>query len=92
MPKGTHRDQTIEHKILHRLKIARGHLERVISMVEKQDYCVDIIHQSQAVQQALKHTDSILLENHLRTCVADAIKKGDDAEVIKEVLEVVKKI
>ena len=91
MPKGISRNQTTQHKILHRLKIAQGHLQRVIKMVENDDYCVDVIHQSQAVQHALKQTDSVLLENHLRTCVADAMRKGNEEEVIKEVLEVVKK-
>lgn len=91
MPKGIPRDQSVEHKIIHRLKIARGHLDTVISMVEKGDYCIDVIHQSQAVQKALEETDTVLLENHLRTCVSDAIKRGDEQEVISEVLEVVKK-
>lgn len=91
MPKGIPRDQSVEHKILHRLKITQGHLESVVGMVEKGDYCIDVIHQSQAVQKALKEIDSVILENHLRTCVADAIKKGNETEVISEVLEVVKR-
>ena len=91
MPKGIPRDQSVEHKILHRLKITQGHLERVIAMVEKGDYCINIIHQSQAIQNALRETDSVMLENHLRTCVSEAIKKGNEEEVISEVLEVVKR-
>lgn len=78
-------------KILHRLQIARGHLEKVISMVEKDDYCIDVVHQSIAVQSALKMTDEVILENHLKTCVADSIKAGDSGEAIKEVMEVLKK-
>lgn len=76
---------------LHRLKIARGHLEKVIRMVEDGDYCIDILHQSQAVQNALKETDSIILENHLKTCTADAIQSGKSEEAIKEIMEVVRK-
>lgn len=41
-------------KIIHRLKIVRGHLEKVLKMVEEDAYCVDVINQSQAVQAALK--------------------------------------
>ena len=44
MPKGVPRDKSIERTVLHRLKIARGHLDRVISMVEKGEYCIDVIH------------------------------------------------
>ena len=57
-------------------------------MVEKDEYCIDIIHQSQAVQKALKETDSVILENHLKTCVADAIAKGKKNETITEVMNV----
>jgi CsoR family transcriptional regulator, copper-sensing transcriptional repressor len=78
-------------KILHRLQIARGHLDKVISMVEKDAYCIDVVHQSIAVQAALKKTDEVVLENHLRTCVSDSIKSGDSNEAIKEVMEVLRK-
>jgi CsoR family transcriptional regulator, copper-sensing transcriptional repressor len=80
-----------QEKILHRLKIARGHLNKVIKMVEANQYCIDVLHQSQAVQAALKETDSVILENHLRTCVSDSIKSGNQNEAIKEVMEVFKK-
>ena len=76
---------------LHRLKIARGHLDKVIDMVAKGSYCIDIVHQSIAVQSALKKVDELILENHLKTCVADSIKKGESEEAIKEVMEVLKK-
>lgn len=78
-------------KIVHRLKIAKGHLEKVISMVERGEYCIDVIHQSQAVQSALRKADRVILDNHLKTCVADAIGKGKKEEVIREVMKVVEK-
>lgn len=79
------------NKTLHRLKIARGHLDKVIDMVEKDSYCIDVVHQSIAVQSALKKVDELILENHLKTCVADNIRKGDAENAIKEVMEVLKK-
>lgn len=82
------RPKDTQARILHRLKIARGHLSKVIAMVEGQEYCIDVLHQSQAVQSALKEADNLLLENHLKTCVADGIKKGKSEEVVKEVMEV----
>lgn len=91
MPKGMPRNQSVEQKVLHRLKIARGHLDRVIRMVEGGDYCVDVIHQSLAVQAALRSTDQEILRNHLSTCVADAIAKGNKDEVIEEVMKVMEK-
>lgn len=77
--------------IANRLKIAEGHLRKVREMVEKGAYCIDILHQSQAVEAALKEIDSLMLTNHLNTCVVDAIKKGNSKEVIGEVMAVFKK-
>ncbi|KKU95669.1 MAG: Copper-sensing transcriptional repressor CsoR (Copper-sensitive operonrepressor) [Candidatus Gottesmanbacteria bacterium GW2011_GWA1_48_13] len=91
MPKGIPRDQSIQHTILHRMKIARGHLDRVVNMVESGHYCIDVIHQSLAVQSALKSIDQLVLKNHMETCVADAIKQGRKNEVIEEVMKVMEK-
>lgn len=86
-----YRPKNTQERILHRLKISKGHLEKIIKMIEEDKYCIDILHQSQAVQAALKETDGVVLENHLRTCVADSIKSGNQEEAIKEVMEVFKK-
>lgn len=91
MPKGIPRNKSIEQTILHRLKITRGHLDKVIRMVEGGSYCLDIIHQSIAIQSALKQTDQVILKNHMQTCVADAIVKGKKDEVIDEVMKVMQK-
>ena len=80
-----------KERIMHRLKIARGHLDKVLQMVQDDSYCVDILHQMQAVESGLKETGSVILENHLNTCVTDAIQKGKKDIVIKEVMEVFKK-
>jgi len=86
-----YRPKDTQERILHRLKIARGHLDKVIKMVEKDEYCIDVLHQSHAVQAALKETDGVVLENHLRTCVADSMRSGNQEEAVKEVMEVFKK-
>ncbi len=91
MPKGIPRDQSTERSILHRLAIARGHLDRVIQMVEDGHYCIDVVHQSIAVQAALRETDQVILKNHMETCVADSIRKGQANEVIDEVMKVLEK-
>ncbi len=73
------------------MKIARGHLDKVIDMVTNGHYCVDVIHQSLAVQSALKQIDQLVLKNHMETCVAAEIKKGNAREVIDEVMKVVER-
>lgn len=86
-----YRPKDTQERILHRLKIARGHLEKVIKMVEEDTYCIDVLHQSQAVQKALKEIDNLMLENHLKKCAADAISQGKTDEAIAEVMQVFRK-
>lgn len=81
-----------QERIIHRLKIAQGHLKKVVEMVEQDKYCIDVIHQLQAVESGLKETSSVLLENHLTCCVADAMTKGNKNQAIREVMEVFKKV
>ncbi len=76
---------------IHRLKIAKGHLDKVIRMVQNGDYCIDILTQSQAVQAALKKVDALILENHLKTCVADAVRGDKKDQAVAEVIKVFKK-
>lgn len=78
-------------KVVNRYKIAKGHLEKVIKMLEDDSYCIDIVHQSIAVQSALKKADEEVLKNHLETCVSDSIKKGQSNKAIGEVMAVFKK-
>ena len=86
-----YRPKNTQERILHRLKISKGHLEKVIRMVEDDTYCIDVIHQTQAIQKALKEIDNLTLENHLKSCVSDAIKNGKKDEAIAEVMNVFKK-
>lgn len=88
MVKGIPRDKSFEERMVHRLKIAQGHLGKVVKMVEGGDYCIDVIHQSQAVQAALREFDELMLENHLKSCVSHAVKKGNGEQVIDEVMKV----
>lgn len=87
----TYRPKDTEERIIHRLKIARGHLDKVIKMIENDMYCIDVIHQMQAVESGLKETGNVLLENHLKTCVADAMSKDKKDEAIAEIMQVFKK-
>jgi DNA-binding FrmR family transcriptional regulator len=56
-------------------------------MINDNEYCVDIVHQSMAVQSALKKMDMVIIEEHLRTCVVDQIKEGDETKTIAELLK-----
>ncbi|MFA6005438.1 MAG: metal-sensitive transcriptional regulator [Patescibacteria group bacterium] len=77
-----------QEKLLHRLKIIRGHLDKVIKMVEADEYCMDIMQQTTAVGSALKEAENMILENHLKTCVTESIVNHRGVE--KKVDEVIK--
>ncbi|OGH21551.1 MAG: hypothetical protein A2958_02370 [Candidatus Levybacteria bacterium RIFCSPLOWO2_01_FULL_38_13] len=82
--------RTSEKRVLHRIKIARGHLNTVLKMAEEGRYCIDVINQSRAVQNALKEADYLILKNHLETCVVDFIKQGKTKTSVEEVMKVFK--
>ena len=65
-------------QILNRLKSVEGHLRGVIKMVDEDAYCMEVIKQLQAVQGAIGRVNSLLLQDHLQTCVTTAIR-GDEA-------------
>ena len=85
--------QTLKKKILNRMNYILGHLQGIKKMLESDKYCIDIIQQNEAVIAALKKINEILLENHLNTCVTDAIKHKNEKQrkkQIKELLEIFK--
>jgi DNA-binding FrmR family transcriptional regulator len=70
-----------------RLKTVRGHVDGVIAMVEREVYCPDLMKQISALQASLEKVNRILLENHLETCVTEAIQAGGGLEKIQELIE-----
>ncbi len=79
-----------KERILHRLKIAHGHLKKVIEMTESGEYCIDILHNSLAVQKALKNTDMLIMEDHLKTCAVDQIKTGKEDQMVQDLIGIYK--
>lgn len=72
---------------LNRLKTVRGHLDAVIGMVEEERYCPEVMKQVSAVQASLEKVNRILLQNHLETCVTDAVAEGRSAQIVDELME-----
>ena len=78
-----------EHKrdALLRLKTARGHMDAVLDMVDRELYCPDLMKQVAALQGSLEKVNRVLLQNHLETCVTEAIRSGSGDAKIPELLE-----
>lgn len=78
-----------EHQtgVLRRLRIARGHLDGVIRMVEQSAYCPDVMKQLAAIQGSVEGANRLVLRNHLETCVAEAVREGRTVDVVDELME-----
>lgn len=60
-------------------------------MVENDSHCLDILTQVSAIQSALNAFNKALLASHIRSCVADAIRAGDD-KVVDELVSTIQKL
>ena len=67
-------------QVLSRLKSIEGHVRGIQRMVNDDNYCIDVISQVQAVQKALDRVNSLLLDNHLNSCVITAVRSDDSQE------------
>jgi DNA-binding FrmR family transcriptional regulator len=66
----------IKKRALHRSRILEGQMRGLEKMIENEEYCVDIITQSLAIQKSLRSLNKLLVENHLRTHVSDMFEAG----------------
>ena len=81
----SHRDQPHSHGHIHenqkavvnRLARAIGHLEKVKRMVEEGSDCSDVLVQLAAVRSAIDNTSKVILQDHMRHCMVDAVAAGD---------------
>ena len=69
--------------VVNRLARAIGHLEKVKRMVEAGSDCTEVLVQLAAVRSALDNTGKVILKDHLRHCVTDAVS-GDDEDAIDD--------
>lgn len=93
MNKQTKNDNNKKNDSLINFKKSKSLLEKIIKMVEDNEYCIDIMQQNLAVIGMLKSAHQILMENHLRSCFTKAMESRQDKrkfEMIEEILKVTK--
>ncbi len=90
---GKHKERSEkEYKdLMNRLKRIEGQVRGVEGMLENDVYCTDILVQVSAITSALNSFNKALLANHMRTCVADNIREGND-DVIDELVTTLQKL
>jgi len=77
--------------LIHRLNRIEGQIRGIKGMIEKDAYCPDILVQSSAVSAAINAFNKELLASHIKTCVADDIRNGND-ETIDELVATLQKL
>lgn len=78
------RDAT--QRAIHRVHILKGLMSKLALGIENKTYCVDLLNQSLAIQRALRSLDSLLLDQHLNSCVKSHMKDGKKGDELREEL------
>lgn len=84
--KATPRSQELQADVQKRLNRAIGQLNGVKAMIEENRYCGDVLTQLAAAESAVRRCRELLLREHLRTCVVEEVRAGND-EVVDEVVD-----
>ncbi len=82
------RPEKLTKDLTARLNRIEGQVKGINGMIQKSVYCDDVLTQIAAVQSALSSVSKLLLESHMKTCVAEKLKNGD-SDVIDEFIKTV---
>jgi CsoR family transcriptional regulator, copper-sensing transcriptional repressor len=74
-----------------RVNIIKGQLDGLLKMIENDEYCIDLLNQSLAVQNSLKSLDAVLFERHLKTHVSHQFKHEEE-KAVSELTKLFKRI
>ena len=78
-------------QLLRRLSRMEGQVRGVARMIERDEYCIDILQQTAALRAAIDAVSLLLMEDHVAGCLATAVKTGDATAYTEEVMEVVRR-
>ena len=78
-------------QLLRRLARIEGQVRGITRMVERDEYCIDIMQQTAALRAAVDSVTLLLMEDHVAGCLVGAIKSRDSAALTEEVMEVVRR-
>lgn len=89
--KNTPRDAKQQKQLQNRINRIIGQLNGIKNMIDDNRYCGDILNQIGAVESALQSLGYIILQDHMQTCVAEEVRKGNE-EILAEAVELIKKL
>jgi DNA-binding FrmR family transcriptional regulator len=77
--------------LVRRLSRIEGQVRGIARMIEREEYCVDILQQTAALRAAVDSVSIMILEDHVRGCVRSAAERGESDEYVDEVIDVVRR-
>ncbi len=85
-----HRYQAEQQALLNRLRRIEGQVRGIQRMVAEDRYCVDILQQMAAITAGLQEVSLIVLQSHIEGCVSEAIRSGEEEELIEELMNAIR--
>ena len=92
-PPGTFRHSYSRDRsqLLRRLNRIEGQVRGIARMIEREEYCVDILQQTSALRAAVDAVSLLVLEDHVQGCIRTAAERGEAQQYVDEVLDVVRR-
>ena len=92
-PPGTFRHSYSRDRaqLLRRLSRIEGQVRGIARMIEREEYCVDILQQTAALRAALDAVSILILEDHVQGCVRTAAERGEADKYVDEIIDVVRR-
>jgi len=81
----------VKVKAQKRINIIKGQLDGLQKMIGKDEYCIDLLNQSLAIQNSLRSLDSVLLERHLQTHVSEQFQHEEE-KAVTELVKLFKRV
>jgi DNA-binding FrmR family transcriptional regulator len=78
-------------QLLRRLSRIEGQVRGIGRMIEREEYCVDILQQTAALRAAIDAVSIMVLEDHVQGCIRTAAERGEADRYVEEVLDVVRR-
>jgi DNA-binding FrmR family transcriptional regulator len=78
-------------QLVRRLSRIEGQVRGIARMIEREEYCVDILQQTAALRAAVDAVALLVLEDHVQGCVRTAAERGETDEYVEEILDVVRR-
>ncbi len=78
-------------QLIRRLSRIEGQVRGIARMIERDEYCVDILQQTSALRAAVDSVAILVLEEHVQGCVRTAAERGEADVYVEEVLDVVRR-